>query len=180
MKTLFIRLSIIFSLLLLVGVMLIAPWNLSLKKIQSGIEKWHQNVQHIDAVRLSEMDADNVVIFDVREPDEFNVSHIKGAIQISPTIEPEDFEYEFAEIITGKVVVFYCSVGVRSSAKASQLTGIVNDVNAQASYNLKGGIFQWHNELRPLVNKEGRTTKIHPYNHYWRQLIKDKPSTSYH
>ena len=36
------------------------------------------------------------LIFDVRSPDEFAVSHIAGAIQIDPTRDGKDFLHRFA------------------------------------------------------------------------------------
>ena len=175
-----LRLSIIFGAFILVSVILIAPWNLSLNKIHSGIEKRHKNVQHIDARSLSGMRVDSVVLFDVCEVDEFDVSHIQSAIQLDPDIELGDFEDDFSEIIEGKVVVFYCSVGVRSSALASQLEELLNDAGTEKFYNLTGGLFQWHNQSRPTVHGDDIPTEnIHPYNDYWGQLIENKSAISY-
>lgn len=175
-----LRLSIVFGAFILVSVILIAPWNLSLNKIHSGIEKRHKNVNHIDARTLGGMRADSVVLFDVREVDEFDVSHIQGAIQIDPDIELDDFEDDFSEMVEGKVVVFYCSVGVRSSALASQLEEVLKEADAEEFYNLTGGIFQWHNQLRPTVRGEGIPTEnIHPYSDYWGKLIENDSAISY-
>jgi 3-mercaptopyruvate sulfurtransferase SseA len=40
---------------------------------------------------------------------------------------------------------------------------------------LAGGIFQWANEERPLVDAAGNpTTRVHPYNRFWGRLLKPK------
>jgi len=175
-----IYVSALASVCVVIALFLMSPWSLSLKKVHFGIEKEFQNVQHIDARSLSEMDTDDIVIFDVRELNEHQVSHIKSAIQVNPDINSDEFKAEFSSLIAEKVVIFYCSVGVRSSALASRLESILSEAQVSTFYNLKGGLFQWHNELRPLVNtKETSTEDIHPYNDYWGKLIEDKLAISY-
>jgi hypothetical protein len=39
-------------------------------------------------------------------------------------------------------------------------------------FNLEGSIFQWVNDGRPLVDSNGPATKVHPYGHRWRVLLK--------
>ena len=48
------------------------------------------------------MVSDSLVVFDVREIEEFDVSHIQGAIQIDPDITSDEFEHEFSQMIIDK------------------------------------------------------------------------------
>lgn len=138
------------------------------------------NVQHIEPEQLVHMNPNDVLIFDVREKDEFDVSHIEGAIQIAPNISSSDFEEQYGDLIEDKFVVFYCSVGMRSSKLASLVNDVIEDNGANAAYNLTGGVFQWHNENRPLINlSRAVINQVHPYNPYWGRLINDQNSVRY-
>jgi len=146
-----------------------------LAKIHKEIQVNFQSVEHIDASNYSDLDTDNLVVFDVREPDEFAVSHLDGAIQIDPAISPAEFSEQYEDILRGKTAVFYCSVGWRSSDVAQRLSSTLTNQGVAASYNLIGGLFQWHNEERPLMSESGsKTEAIHPYNSFWGRLIDDQ------
>jgi len=119
------------------------------------------------------------LVFDVREPSEFGISHLDKAIQINPQTSTEDFLNEFIDELENKHVVFYCSVGERSSLLATQLQKAIQDGGAKEVYNLVGGLFNWHNEKRPLMQEDTKTTLIHPYNRRWSRLIEDKDSIRY-
>jgi len=51
---------------------------------------------------------------------------------------------------------------------------VTEDLGATSSQNLMGGVFNWANEGRELSSN-----KVHPYNTYWGNLIKDKDKISY-
>lgn len=155
----------------------------SLESVQTDIEEKYQNIKHIDDDNFLKLDSQNTLIFDVREKSEFNVSHIKNAIQITPNIDNKEFIKQFSQQIKGKHLVFYCSVGQRSSALASRLKPLLISQGVHGIYNLKGGIFKWHNKKRPLVQQGQSTQFIHPFNSLWglllknRQFIKHQPDT---
>lgn len=151
-----------------------------LGKIHRKIVSDYQHVEHIDGQGFEALDPSELVVFDVREPAEFDVSHLEGAIQIDPGIRPEAFMDQFGDAISGKTIVFYCSVGRRSSNLAERLDTVLAANGNDASYNLTGGLFQWHNEDRPVMTETGGTTRaIHPYNNHWGRLIDDKAAISY-
>lgn len=52
-----------------------------------------------------DFDAGNVVFIDTRGEDTFKQEHIKGAINIMP----EQVEFKYKEIPTGKKLIVYCS-----------------------------------------------------------------------
>ncbi|MDA7947449.1 MAG: rhodanese-like domain-containing protein [Hyphomicrobiaceae bacterium] len=114
----------------------------------------------------------DVLLLDVREEDEYAVSHLADAVRVDPDIWRGTFMNRFGENVRGKTVVFYCSVGVRSSRLAERVRTTLKEQGAKAVYNLDGGIFAWHNERRPLVNAKGETDFVHPFDSYWGQLVK--------
>lgn len=172
------KLSFIFAIVAILVSNTALALDFSFQSIQADIEKKHQNIKHIEAGDLLKLDH-NTVIFDVREKQEFDVSHIKNAIRIKPDIDSIKFIEKFSNQLKGKNLVFYCSVGRRSSALASRLQPLLIKEGAHEIYNLKGGIFQWHNEEKSLV-QNGRLTKhIHPYSPLWGLLLENKQSIKY-
>ncbi len=152
----------------------------SLERIHTVIEQDYPSVLHISPAQFSKLKLGEVVVFDVREPEEFDVSHLEGAIQVMPDIDPGDFIEDYGDLFNGKHVIFYCSVGRRSSELASKLAGAPAENGAIASFNLTGGVFDWVNQGRLLSDlKQQKTTKVHPYNDYWGKLVNDNSKLSY-
>jgi rhodanese-related sulfurtransferase len=137
------------------------------------VAKRHSSLVHMSTAYLSaRLGADReVVLFDVREESEHAVSHLEGAIRVDPGIWRSTFLSRFRHALGGKTVVFYCSVGVRSSALAESVKNDLISAGAKVVANLEGGIFAWHNEKRALVNSRGPTTYVHPYDTYWGRLL---------
>lgn len=151
-----------------------------LEAIQKEIENDYQSVSHISASEFSSLDIDQVVVFDVREPDEYAVSHIAGAIQLMPNIDLSEFIEDYGDLLNGKHVVFYCSVGRRSSELANKLGDAPLEHGATSSKNLIGGVFSWVNQDRPLRNsRQTATNLVHPYNKYWGRLVADPDKLSF-
>lgn len=173
--------------LLFVWVFLICSPEIVLAKENSALNNKHQKiiqdfpaVKHVTATGLSQMKKDDVVIFDVREPGEYKVSHIEEAIWVSPKITTEEFLSKYSDQVNGKTVVLYCSVGHRSSVLAEKVQSGLNASGSQAVYNLEGGLFNWHNENKPLVTSGAKATDfIHPYNFYWGRMVNRKSKKRY-
>lgn len=120
-----------------------------------------------------------VVLFDVREMDEFRVSHLSGALQLDPDLSAEDFFAQYANVIKDKTVVFYCSVGLRSSRMLERVEEDLPDAGVTEAFNLKGGIFEWHNNELPLVKQTEVTRQVHPYNRYFSRYLIDRDAVVY-
>ncbi len=114
-KNLASKLSFIFAIIAILVPNTALTLDFSFQSIQADIEKKHQNIKHIKAGDLLKL-GHNTIIFDVREKQEFDVSHIKNAIRIKPDIDSIKFIETFSNQLKGKNLVFYCSVGRRSSA----------------------------------------------------------------
>ena len=111
----------------------------------------------------------NTQLIDVRTSEEFNESHINGAVNI-------DFKQDsFLENVTSTVdkarpVAVYCRSGRRSADAAAMLSEKGYDV-----VNLKGGIIAWEKEGMEVVKdkyevdvfktKSGKTLKFHALIH---------------
>lgn len=126
------------------------------------------------ATRLATADSATLLLFDVRHPDEFAVSYIHGAVRVDPTLTAEEFDRSFAATVNGKQLVFYCSVGYRSSMLIERVRKHAFDAGAVSVANLRGGIFRWYNEKRPLYNGLGKTDTVHHNNEFWGKLLKKR------
>ncbi len=157
-----------------VGIALALVKQPSLDRIHQHIAAEHQQLNHITADQLLALKAEETVVFDVRESEEFAVSHINGAIQIPPDVDAAEFTEDYADLLNGKTAVFYCSVGRRSSDLLARLESSLRNAGAKSSANLEGGIFNWVNQEKPLSGN-----KVHPYNAYWGRLINDSSNISY-
>jgi len=104
------------------------------------------------------------LLLDVREENEFAVSHLPGAVRAGrdPVAQLRELGVK-----SDAPVVVYCSVGYRSSVLAEKLqaAGFLN------VRNLEGSIFAWANEGRPLVNARGETAGVHPFNILWGRYL---------
>ena len=147
-------------------------------RVHALIETDHATVAHLSPDAFAKMDQASTLVFDVREAEEFAVSHLGGAIRIDPAMAPDDFEAAFGDRLEGRDAVFYCSVGRRSSIAAERYADIFAARGATA-YNLERGIFGWVNEGRPLTSSQGATSLVHPYDAVWGRLVENEDSRSY-
>ncbi len=86
---------------------------------------------------------DEMVLIDVREPDEHAIAHIKAATLIPlSTFTPQALpSYE------GKKLVIHCRSGKRSYAACEQVAVQFKNVDV---YNLEGGILAWIDAKYPV------------------------------
>lgn len=104
------------------------------------------------------------VLLDTRPEEEYAVSHISGARRVGFS----DFSLDrLAGFDKSAPLIVYCSVGKRSELIGGKLlaAGFTN------VRNLRGGLFQWANDGRPLVNSGGATQTVHSYNRKWSQWL---------
>lgn len=104
------------------------------------------------------------IIFDAREKEEYDLSHLPDAIFIgykNPNLAIEPY------LKDNKEVVIYCSIGYRSEKIGEKL-----QANGYEVYNLYGSIFEWVNKGYPLQDSNAQETqKIHGYSKSWSQWI---------
>lgn len=115
-----------------------------------------------DAIKLK-----SALFLDAREIEEFNTSHIYGAVYVG-------YKEFNPELILEKIkdknipIIVYCSIGVRSERIGAKLfkLGYTN------IFNLYGGIFEWKNNDNIVVDNSGKETEdIHTYNKHWSKYL---------
>jgi len=108
------------------------------------------------------------LVIDVREPAEYAVSHLPGAVHA----QDEDIAEVVRASAPGRTVVLYCSVGYRSSAAAADLIQLSDPQIHGRVWNLEGSIFEWANSGRPVYRGSEVTERVHPYGEEWSRLLK--------
>lgn len=115
---------------------------------------------------------DRILVFDVREREEFAVSRLPGAMHVSPATSPDQFLSRVANRVRGATFVFYCAVGARSADLAQ---GVYHDLMARGAvgvFVLQGGIIDWHNQGHVLVDAKGPSKFVHPFNDELKSRLK--------
>lgn len=87
------------------------------------------------------------IIVDVRNKNEYDFAHIKGAINIA--VESEDFLNQIDSLDKSKNYFVYCSMGKRSDAAIS----LMYKVGFKNLYSLKGGFLEWKKEQLPIIKE---------------------------
>lgn len=126
------------------------------------------NDESIPYIFVNELKAEkSVVIIDAREPEEYNVSHIKEAIFVGyKNFKIESFTSKIKN--KNKKIVVYCSLGVRSEDIAKKL----KDAGYTNVYNLYGGIFEWKNNNLNVYNANNQLTEnIHTFSKQWSKWL---------
>ncbi len=155
------------------------PWQWS--RLKEEIIRTYPDVNHIDAPSLerwfatakTDLTLKEPVLLDVRSPAEFAVSHLPGARNVSVADGPEAMllltSPESWKSELENPVVVYCQAGIASAEVAERLTR----VGFQRVQMLDGGIFQWANDKRLLVDSKGATiTKVHTGGSQFTGLLK--------
>ena len=160
--------------LLLAPQLSLARQHFTLDAVRAQVKQDYTGVSQLSTQALAAQvkQGADILLLDVREEAEFSVSRIAGAKRVDPGIWRWNFMNKFGDKVRGKTVVFYCAVGVRSSRLAATVQVALKQQGAKAIYNLDGGVFAWHNEKRALVNGQGATDFVHPFDKYWGQLVK--------
>jgi len=138
------------------------------KTLEELLNKYNtQSVPYMSVQELA-MPKTDAIILDAREPNEYEVSHLKDAIFVGYN----HFEIDSIQdklVNKDKKIVVYCSLGIRSETVAEKLkkAGFTN------VYNLYGGIFEWKNKDFPIYNlKENETDSIHAFSKEWSKWVK--------
>lgn len=145
--------------LIVVGALLaLVAWELSSirdpRALKPAIALMH-SVQWVDATTLQSWmnEPSPPIIYDVRERQEYELSHLRSARWLQPGTSPPPLPHAR--------VVFYCSVGARS-AEMTEAAG--------AGFNLEGGIFAWANSGRMLFGRDPE--RVHPFSPSWSRFLR--------
>ncbi len=135
--------------------------------VEERIREAFPGAPSIDTAALAALMRDParaLVLLDAREPEEFAVSHLRGAVRVTSADHAAALLRSAPE---GATVVAYCSVGVRSARLVAELRGrgLAN------VHNLEGSIFRWANEDRPLFRGGAPARRVHPFDETWGVLL---------
>ncbi|PIE51008.1 MAG: thioredoxin [Flavobacteriales bacterium] len=141
----------ILSIVFLMGTLLVFSCNESKEngeKINNNIENNRVTtaIKNVNAIEFKKIiDKGNVVILDVRTPEEVAQGNIKGSSHIN--FYDEDFVNKINLINKEKTICVYCTSGGRSTdaAKILQKNGFTK------IYQLNGGTMAWENSKLPLT-----------------------------
>ncbi|HET8907639.1 MAG TPA: molybdopterin-synthase adenylyltransferase MoeB [Ktedonobacterales bacterium] len=86
---------------------------------------------------------DNLVLVDVREPNEWEIGRIEGAT----LIPVNSVTARASELSTADDIVLYCRSGVRSARALASL----RELGFRKLWNLRGGILAWANDVDPSL-----------------------------
>lgn len=135
-------------------------WNL----LNSFIGLRFPDVAHISteelAIWLEDENKTDPMLLDARSKSEYAISHLRGADWM-----PHDLP-EIGSFMNGSKttpIITYCSVGYRSAILAQRL----QNMGYEKVFNLKGSLFLWFSENRPVFCGEEIVSFIHPLNLFW-------------
>lgn len=158
---------------LLAPVAALADGQASLTEIEARVERDFPRVPSLVPQQAETLmrEAGKVLVLDVREADEYAVSHVPGAVRVDPGLSAAQFRSRFGAGLKDRTVIVYCSVGVRSSKLAERIEDVTRAAGAAGVYNLKGGIFAWHNFGLGLRRGPQLTEFVHPYSRSWARYL---------
>lgn len=138
----------------------------SLEAMETEIAADIPEVAQIGRAELARQIAgpDRPLLLDARSREEFQISHLPGAEWIGEGGLTRQSIQRFG---TNRPAVVYCSVGYRASTVARNLrrAGWTNVAV------LRGSIFRWAIEHRPLESNGVPTRAVHPYNATYASLL---------
>lgn len=136
------------------------------KSIAKLLDSYNAHSVPYISVEELRMKQDEFIILDSRKPEEFEVSHLPGAIRVDDIPSDENL----ATILkSNKKIVIYCSVGVRSEDFGEKLQKKTN----LPVFNLYGGIFAWKDAGFPILDQNNKPThRVHTYSKTWKDYLK--------
>lgn len=111
----------------------------------AGAKSGIRQVSADDAASIQAEPPADLVILDVRTPEEFAAGHLEGAVMID--FYREDFADQLAELDSEVPYLLYC----RSGNRSGQTTKIMEDLGFADVSDVDGGIISWIEAGHPLV-----------------------------
>ncbi|WP_304036079.1 rhodanese-like domain-containing protein [Mesonia mobilis] len=144
---------------------------ISQNSVEEVLDRYNSHsVPYISVEQLKAIQQkDSEILFDAREPEEFQVSHLKNASYVGyKDFSAEEIQKQFPD--KDQPIVVYCSLGVRSEKIGEKL----QQLGYKNIQNLYGGIFEWKNNKYPVFTSENKeTNKVHAYSRRWSKWLKN-------
>ena len=87
---------------------------------------------------------DDMVVVDVRRPDEYGGAHVKGALHVPV----DDILARIAELPTDKKLLFICAQGVRSGLACEMAAAM--GIDTENLFNIEEGTDAWVEKGNPV------------------------------
>ena len=138
--------------------------------IEGVLNKYNDKSVPYIQVETLKKNAKQALFLDARESKEFEVSHLKNAQHIGfKKVNSSRLDKLMADLLgdKGRLIVVYCSIGVRSEIIGKKLIihGFTN------VYNLYGGLFEWVNKGGEVFRQGSPTQKVHAYSKKWSRYL---------
>ena len=139
-------------------------WDRTLAEVREAFP----DVPHLTTRQLAEMRSrgEPVLLLDAREPEEFQVSHIDGAVRAT-TVRHRAERHPSRQPATDRGRVLLGRLPLFALVSRLKARGVEN------VFNLEGSLFQWANEGRPLARADEPATLVHPYDDDWGELLNE-------
>ncbi len=100
----------------------------------------------------------DVIVLDVRTPQEYSTGHIEGAVNIN--IADDAFEEKISQLDKGKSYLLHCAAGL-PIGRSRRAETLMTKLGFKQLYHLDGGFIAWQQSGNPFQSKEDEA-KDHP------------------
>ncbi|MDD5361841.1 MAG: rhodanese-like domain-containing protein [Ignavibacteria bacterium] len=100
----------------------------------------------VDVNKFDELRNSGYTVIDVRTQEEFDESHIEGAVLIN--LHAADFKDKINALDKAGKYLVYC----RSGRRSSKAVLVMNELGINSTAHLIGGIIAWKSAGKPVVN----------------------------
>ena len=90
----------------------------------------------------------NVVVLDVRTPDEYKNGHLKDAVNIN--LYDPNFRTKLAQLDKSKMYVVHCAAGLQNG-RSRKATAVMDSLGFQQVKHLNGGFNAWQQADLPVI-----------------------------
>ena len=90
----------------------------------------------------------NIVVLDVRTPDEYKNGHLKDAVNIS--LYDPNFSGKLAQLDKSKTYVVHCAAGLENG-RSRKATVVMDSLGFQRIKHLNGGFNAWQRADLPVI-----------------------------
>lgn len=129
-----------------------------LEQMAQAIDKKFSKVKQLSVKEFKQIPSNQVVLVDVRTPQERKVSMLPNAIS-------KDEFLSNTKKYQGKKVVAYCTIGYRSSEFINKLKDRFPE-----AYNLRGSLLSWAHDDGQFFHEGQNTSQVHVYGRAWNLL----------
>ena len=116
-------------------------------KTQSEVQI--KNIDVATAHQLLDQDK-NIVVLDVRTPEEYTSGHINGAVNIN--INDDNFSKKVAKLDKGKSYIVHCAANVENGRSARSLE-IMSGLGFKNLMSMEGGFAAWQKDGLSVISE---------------------------